>query len=264
MLKKYTLYVYAFFLLAISLFNNVTEATPKINLHDYVSEQTFSSFHTFCKELEKKVKELSNNGKGCLLNLLDSQFYLFDLMEKELKNGNPNEEKIKAMMEGFQKALETFEAQCDEATKEIYEEIQKNIAMLIPQELASEIQTLQEEMQKAYTKAKEKNQLSNKDFENKMMTLQTELMQKFVHIQAITSIASLEIYEMIYTITEQKSKELKSKSPKNHSLLLRRFDVQGLVSLANRKKEVTNPKRAHELINSFLSQANAVSQDNTK
>jgi hypothetical protein len=253
MFKKYTLFLGGFLLLSISLSSHIKSKTPDTHLQSYVSPEVFSTFENFCKTLEAKIKELSNNDKGCLINLLDSQFYFFDLMEKELKNGNPNQEKLGSMMQSFQNVLEAFEKQCDQKIKELNEEIQKQTAMLIPQELAAEIQTLQENMQKMYTKAKEKNQLDNKEFEKKMMTLQTDLMQKLLHIQTITSIASLEIYEIIYTSIEQKNK----------NLLVRRFNIKGIIPLTKRKENVTHPNRARELIESFLSQAGAMSEDNT-
>jgi hypothetical protein len=240
--------------LTIALSYSAVEETTKISLQDYATEQSFAPFKSFCEELKKKVVSLTSNGKGCLLNLLDSQFYLFDLMEKELKGGTPSQEKIEAMMQGFEKALKTFEAQCDQATKDLYEEIQRAIASLVPQEMAASIQTLQEEMQKLYTKAKDKHQLNNDEFQKKMSKLQTELMQKFLYIQTITSIASLEIYEIIYNSVGSEQK--------NKKLLLRRFDVNGLIPLTKRVKEVTHPKRACELIKSFLSQANSITQDN--
>ncbi|RTL06608.1 hypothetical protein EKK58_04725 [Candidatus Dependentiae bacterium] len=217
----------------------------------YTTNEQLDSFTDFINTLPSLLSELSNNEIASLLNILAAQFFLFELMEKEFNNNKVDQEKLEGMMQGFQNALKTLETQCNEKTKALYEKIQLAIASIVPQEVAKRIQDLQEKMQAAYTKAKDKN---NAQLKNEMLDFQNKLMEDFLILQTITSLATLEIYKKVY----------ETAAKKNKNLLLRRFNENGIIPLTKRKDEVTHPDKASMLIKSFLKQTEALAAQNAQ
>ena len=222
-----------------------------ISLSMYVEEDRLEVFKEYLDtSLISDLKLLPKNDLGCLLNLLVAQYLLFEVMEEELDGKNQaNQEKIEGIMQSFQNSLKTFESQCSEKIKNVHTNIQRAIAELVPAEVVLKTQKLEEKMGALYAKAKEKNSFETENFKNEIAKLQKEFMESFLLLQAITSLASVEVYKAVYTFIA---------TGKTQTLLLERFNVNGIVPLTKRKKNVMSPEKAFSLIESFLKQANTI------
>lgn len=256
MLSKNTIFLHTLLLTTVladvAIFAKQQNKTEEIKqLSQHTTKEQLETFEGFMGNLPSLLADLSNNEIAFLLNTLAAQFFLFELMEKEFNRKNVDQAQLESMMQGFQNALKTLEAQSTQKTKDLYESIQRAIASIVPQEVAEKIQSLQEEMQEIYTKAKDKNDSKLKD---KMLELQSKLMKEFFTFQSITSLAMVEIYTKVYHVTAKKNK----------NLLLRRFNEHGIIPLTKRKDEVTHPDKAAALIKFFLEQTEAIAQQNVQ
>lgn len=219
-------------------------------------QNALEAFFSFVdKELSSHIKKASNNVLACGLNLLNGQFFLYEKMASIFNNPKQqqNEEKIKEFMERYQSAIEAYQKQCPEPVHELNKQIQEAISGLVPQDTMLKIQKLQEEMQQLYDKVSKNPKLAeDPKVKEKALSLQNDLMHAILELQAITSLANLLVYYMVYQAAEAKDK----------SLLLRRFDENGLIPMTKRKEYVVQPAKALDLVNAFLKQANSSTPTN--
>lgn len=215
---------------------------PDSRLKDLISEEKIAFFGTVEEKLKIEIKKLTKNEQACLLNLFAGQFEI--LQYATSLESDVNQEQLITTLQSFKKVLDDFEEkQCNEGVLTIFNELQKSIAEITPEDLIKKIQKIEEEANKLMSKANSKS----KDIEKVTQELQEEYMKAMVEMQSIHMEASLRIYTILY-------ETIKSINPQS---LLKRYDVTGLIPLTKRKKNVIAPVDVEKMIALFLDASQA-------